>query len=246
MSLKVKNILIVFVISLFVSCVSIFVTINFVMKKDDVKKLSSQNEVNLGDVGGGIMYNSNQVGYNNSNTDITVDNTQGAIDQLYSAANTFTTYDTRLQTVEDKIGSSSLNTTSQNLSDAINELNSDLTVVTTNITGCSASSGTILSAVERKYGKLTFVKISISNAPKARFTVTCPQNWGYLYSYSIRGNKNSSDTDYTTALSMGVWYNAPTNSSHILTFDGAFADGHTASFNGSNINIILFDAIFIY
>ena len=72
------------------------------------------------------LFSSDNVGYDNSTSGIQSNNVRGAIDELYACASDFTTYDTRLQGVETKVGSDTLNTTSQNISGAVNELKSGL------------------------------------------------------------------------------------------------------------------------
>ena len=76
------------------------------------------------------LFNSKDVDYDNSNTHIESTNVGDAIDELFDAANNFTTYDTRLQGVESKVGTGSLNTTAQNLIGGVNELNGNLTSLT--------------------------------------------------------------------------------------------------------------------
>ena len=77
------------------------------------------------------LFNSKDVDYDNSNTHIESTNVGDAIDELFDAANNFTTYDTRLQGVENKVGTGNLNTTAQNLIGGVNELNNKLTSKTT-------------------------------------------------------------------------------------------------------------------
>ena len=74
------------------------------------------------------LFNSNEVEYDNSTSNISSSNVQGAIDELYTSANNFATYNTRLQGIEDTIGSGTLNTTSQNLIGAVNGLNDHLAI----------------------------------------------------------------------------------------------------------------------
>ena len=73
------------------------------------------------------LFNSKDVDYDNSNTHIESTNVGDAIDELFDAANNFTTYDTRLQGVETKVGTGTLNTTAQNLIGGVNELNGKIT-----------------------------------------------------------------------------------------------------------------------
>ena len=89
-----------------------------------VKVINSENndEVVLADETN-LSFSSDDVGYDNSESGIQSNNVRGAIDELYACASNFTTYDTRLQGVETKVGSTTLNTTSQDLSGAINEIN---------------------------------------------------------------------------------------------------------------------------
>ena len=93
------------------------------------------------------LFNSKDVDYDNSNTHIESTNVGDAIDELFDAANNFTTYDTRLQGVESKVGTGTLNTTAQNLIGGVNELNSKITTVAAISTG-------ITGVYARKMGKL--------------------------------------------------------------------------------------------
>ena len=73
------------------------------------------------------LFKAKEVEFDNTNTNIESTNVGDAIDELYTAANNFATYDTRLQGVETKIGTGSLNTTSNTLIGGVNELNNKIT-----------------------------------------------------------------------------------------------------------------------
>ena len=77
------------------------------------------------------LFSSKDVDYDNSNTHIESTNVGDAIDELFDAANNFTTYDTRLQGVETKVGTGTLNTTSQTLIGGVNEVTTSLDEKTT-------------------------------------------------------------------------------------------------------------------
>ena len=73
------------------------------------------------------LFKANEVEFDNTNTNIESTNVGDAIDELYTAANNFATYDTRLQGVENTIGTGSLTTTNNTLIGGINEVNSKIT-----------------------------------------------------------------------------------------------------------------------
>ena len=102
------------------------------------------------------LFNSKDVDYDNSNTHIESTNVGDAIDELFDAANNFTTYDTRLQGVESKVGTGTLNTTAQNLIGGVNELNNKLTRQTSNVT-----TGVSKSII----GKLIVVNLANASLP---------------------------------------------------------------------------------
>ena len=74
-------------------------------------------------------FKAKEVEFDNSNTNIGSTNVGDAIDELYTAANNFATYDTRLQGVETTIGTGSLTTTSQTLIGGVNELKTNIGTV---------------------------------------------------------------------------------------------------------------------
>ena len=76
------------------------------------------------------LFKAKEVEFDNTNTNIESTNVGDAIDELYTAANNFATYDTRLQGVETKIGTGSLNTTSNTLIGGVNELNTKIIIET--------------------------------------------------------------------------------------------------------------------
>ena len=106
------------------------------------------------------LFNSKDVDYDNSNTHIESTNVGDAIDELFDAANNFTTYDTRLQGVETKVGTGTLNTTAQNLIGGVNELNGKIKPVgkiITMSTGVRYEDGLV-----RQIGTLVVVQIRLS------------------------------------------------------------------------------------
>ena len=238
MKIDLKRFFLIVFISLFVSSISIYVGV-FLM--NGTNKPNENGELALGDANNNL-FNSIDTKYDNSNSGLSSTNVQNAIDELYGVATNYSVYDTRLQGAEDKTGSTSLNTTAQNISGAVNETKNKLALVTTDITSnCTTTSGTLNSVVERKYGKLTVLLISLSNATKTRFTVTCPNNYGTMLLYSTRGNQVSNDiSGFTTALSIGAFY-----SNKAVYFDGAYVDGSDDSFNGTTIKFISFNAVFL-
>ena len=94
------------------------------------------------------LFNSKDVDYDNSNTHIESTNVGDAIDELFDAANNFTTYDTRLQGIETKVGTGTLNTTAQNLIGGVNEVNSKIPSVINNLTSTNTTAA--LSAAQGK------------------------------------------------------------------------------------------------
>ena len=110
-----------YIILVIVCIVSSNITVHLSNNKRDVHEINDVSEIKLADTN--MQYDSENVRYDNSESGIQSNNVRGAIDELYACASNFTTYDTRLQGVEDKVGSTTLNTTSQDLSSAINEVN---------------------------------------------------------------------------------------------------------------------------
>ena len=64
------------------------------------------------------LYNADEVSYDKTNSELTSTDVQGAIDELYTKATEYTN-------LQNKVGTASLNTSAQNLSAAVNELNSN-------------------------------------------------------------------------------------------------------------------------
>ena len=123
MNNKIKIVLSIIVISFLTSFLSVFITIKFIMKPNQNTCSDTNNDdIKLGDTT--PSFDSSNVLYDNSTSGINSNRVQGAIDELYACASNFTAYDTRLQGVETKVGSTTLNTTSQDLSGAVNEINS--------------------------------------------------------------------------------------------------------------------------
>ena len=94
------------------------------------------------------LFNSKDVDYDNSNTHIESTNVGDAIDELFDAANNFTTYDTRLQGIETKVGTGTLNTTAQNLIGGVNELNSNIAAVNSTISKNKVGTAHTLSSAD--------------------------------------------------------------------------------------------------
>ena len=72
------------------------------------------------------LYDSKDVSYDNTRSGIIATDVQGAVDELYSAANDYSSINTRVNGVEDTIGDSTLTTTDQTLIGGINELNDQI------------------------------------------------------------------------------------------------------------------------
>lgn len=64
------------------------------------------------------LYNADEVSYDKTNSELTSTDVQGAIDELYNKATEYTN-------LQNKVGTATLNTSAQNLSAAVNELNSN-------------------------------------------------------------------------------------------------------------------------
>ena len=69
------------------------------------------------------LYDSKDVSYDNTRSGIVATDVQGAVDELYSAANDYSSMNTRVNGVEEIIGDSTLTTTDQTLTGGINEIN---------------------------------------------------------------------------------------------------------------------------
>ena len=110
------------------------------------------------------LFKAKEVEFDNSNTNIESTNVGDAIDELYTAANNFATYDTRLQGVENTIGTGSLTTTNNTLIGGINELNNKLTS----------------KADKIEYTTKTIENQTITSGLSGNFTIPTPT--GYTYS----------------------------------------------------------------
>ena len=64
------------------------------------------------------LYNADEVSYDKTSSELTSTDVQGAIDELYNRATDYTN-------LQNKVGTATLTTTAQNLSEAVNELNTD-------------------------------------------------------------------------------------------------------------------------
>ena len=105
------------------------------------------------------LFKAKEVEFDNTNTSIESTNVGDAIDELYTAANNFATYDTRLQGIETKIGSDTLNTTSSTLIGGINEVNNSITYNSTTILA-SVATHTYAGIKIMKSGNNKIIKIS--------------------------------------------------------------------------------------
>ena len=122
MNAKIKNILLIVTISVFVSVISMFITIKYIAPNNN-----KQEEIKLADQNTSL-FNSRDVNYNNSNG-IRATNVQSAIDEVYEHVIDYNSIDDRVSDLEGLVGSDTLTTTAQTLTGAINELDSDVSAL---------------------------------------------------------------------------------------------------------------------
>ena len=75
------------------------------------------------------LYDSKDVSYDNTRSGITATDVQGAVDELFDAANDYSSMNTRVSGVEETIGDDTLTTTDQTLTGGINEVNGKIVKV---------------------------------------------------------------------------------------------------------------------
>ena len=93
MNSKLKNILLIVVISLVISSLTVFITLKFIAKPNEVKN----GEINIADQA--ALFDSADVEYDNSNG-LNSNRVQGAIDELYQHATDYSGVITRLTALE--------------------------------------------------------------------------------------------------------------------------------------------------
>ena len=135
------------------------------------------------------IFDSDQVGFDNTNLNLTidgeeVDNVQDAIDALYSKATDYSDILTRLTATEATIGNSTLTTTAQTLTGAVNELNSKMTVKQTMGTTMNIAVYTEYTVPSDGYFKLI----------KGNNTNTCVPQINGQYMSGTQQNANASMT----------------------------------------------------
>ncbi len=138
------------------------------------------------------MYDSNTVGYDNTTSGLRSTTVQGALDELYGNVAEV------IINIKNLIGNSTLTTTNQTLTGAINELDEDITEVTTeNMTSrFSASSGKITMV---RYGKIRMLVFDSAKSPTTYeyFLLTSNLDAGdrpiiYTYGTLRRSDNNTS------------------------------------------------------
>jgi len=119
-------------------------------------------------VSASIKFNSSEVSYDNTASGITATNVETAINELT------TSLDSGVSTLSSKVGSATLNTTASNLSDAINEINSNKILYSS--TGMYMQSGqtaTLSQTVSSQTNGIIMVFDGYANS--------APQDWGWNF-----------------------------------------------------------------
>ncbi len=104
------------------------------------------------------LFNANEVQYDNGLTGMNASDVNSAIDILYAAANTFTTYNTRLKSIENKVGNDVLVTTAQNVTAGINEIKTSIGQIGTIVEGTVATTLTCANSTSTTIASMTLTK----------------------------------------------------------------------------------------
>ena len=153
------------------------------------------------------LFKAKEVEFDNSNTNIESTNVGDAIDELYTAANNFATYDTRLQGVETKIGNVPSGKTTQGQIDDLN--NSSLKCVYAN----SGYSETIYFQCEAGKKYLLITAATGYGIPQANANVYL-FGWSGSYATSVKLTSNSD--------AMPIAYNS-SSGNFSFTFNNSYA-----------------------